>query len=1515
MSALMVMSVVQAGAQNLITTECNCTSGSAQPQDGAFVDEFIITGAVPGQTWTVIVTEGLFVVGSDPLQPLPLGTEMVETSAGRYTLSALRLVDTDYQIQISNGSIVRVASNRHTCQSSAVDIIGDFGTCIGTEEIYTIDIPRYRLDNVSWSVTGGTVVAQNDTFAIVQWSTTPGTGSVSVSGDIYPTDSDLNNSVPCDFSASSNVDVMSEQAIVLACNNKLNLTMNAGCEVTITPSLLLEDMMYTDASYDLVLRDIAQDTIIPTSTLTGKYLNTDVEIKVVHECSGNSCWGNLRLEDKSIPVLDCADDITLDCDELSGPSTTGLPIPSATIVTVIDDNTFFVDGFDQCGGVTLDYYDEVTANLCSGPYSSEITRRWLATDASGNTSDCSQRIYINRATFADLTFPPVYDDVLGAVGGQPSLDACGNWVQLPNGYPSPETTGVPMGTFCLNVQVDYEDVLIGGCSDNAFKIKRRWLVSDLCGVEDDMVFNQIIHVADDQAPICTVPPDFAVGTSSLSCGADIDVPAPTVIFECGDWDYFVSYKLRDESGDPFTFAITDGVVRKANGEYRINDVPAGQDSVWIVYTFMDDCGNVSQCFNEVALIDTEEPVPVCDRFTFVALNEDGMGFATPSALDDGSHDNCTLDSMDIRRMDDACGETSEWGQKIKFCCDDIGSTVMVALRVFDASGNSNQCMVEVDVQDNIPPTILSCPADITVNCDTDVSDLSSFGSVVAEDICGVTVTEVPETSNSSCGNATIVRRFTATDGSGNTTTCQQTITLTNLDPFNINALNPNDSRDDVIWPRDYTTNSGCITGGLEPQDLPAANGFPRTFENSCSQVSVTKDDIVFQYVDGACFKILRTWTIIDFCQYNPFAPDAGGKWDYTQIIEVTNTSKPDILTGCDESDVVITPSGSCSASFAISATATDDCTPAEDLDWSYTVDIGDNGSIDRTGTGSSYSEILDYSTIRIAWSVEDACGNVTTCSNVYTIDDTKKPTPYCLSEIVTVIMETDGTVAIWASDFDNGSFDNCSDVRLSFSDNTNETSITFSCSDIANGIEEMIPVEIWVTDASGNSDFCTATLTLQDNSDVCADNVTGGGGNDSIPPVSSRYAIAGSVATEDAQMLGDVEVMIMANLAEYPAYEMTGNDGRYAFVDLLRATNYVLEPSKIDEADRGVSTLDLVMIQRHILGLSRLDSPYKVIAADVNNSESVTGADVVTLRKLILGITDEFEYNDSWRFVDASFVFVDPINPFPFREQLGYLDLQADMSTADFVAVKIGDVNGSADIGNFDGDASTDSRSAITLQGVLSASGDQILITASQIQSLTGMQLTIDYPTDQMIVKGISSDKIDLTDDNIGWSTDGDGMLAMSWHTTDDVDLSDGEVLFTIDVDFVSAPLASGLSISDRLLTAEAYTITDGVLETVDIAFSRSQDAINQESFRLYQNVPNPFDATTRISFDLPLAGEATLSVYDINGRLIHEIKGDYDKGFHTITLNVNDLDATGILYYQLDSNTNTASKKMVVIR
>ncbi len=93
---------------------------------------------------------------------------------------------------------------------------------------------------------------------------------------------------------------------------------------------------------------------------------------------------------------------------------------------------------------------------------------------------------------------------------------------------------------------------------------------------------------------------------------------------------------------------------------------------------------------------------------------------------------------------------------------------------------------------------------------------------------------------------------------------------------------------------------------------------------------------------------------------------------------------------------------------------------------------------------------------------------------------------------------------------------------------------------------------------------------------------------------------------------------------------------------------------------------------------------------------------------------------------------------------------------------------------------------------------------------------------------------------------------------------------------------------------------------------SNSNQLIN--GYALDQNIPNPFRAETNIGFVLPNAMEATITVYDVTGRIMRTVEGDFVKGYNQVQFRQNDLGVSGILYYRLNAGEFTATRKMILI-
>jgi hypothetical protein len=371
----------------------------------------------------------------------------------------------------------------------------------------------------------------------------------------------------------------------------------------------------------------------------------------------------------------------------------------------------------------------------------------------------------------------------------------------------------------------------------------------------------------------------------------------------------------------------------------------------------------------------------------------------------------------------------------------------------------------------------------------------------------------------------------------------------------------------------------------------------------------------------------------------------------------------------------------------------------------------------------------------------------------------------------------------------------------------------------------------------------------------------------------------------------------------------TAEDGLYGFSNLLTGYDYTVTPSLDRDYLNGVSTFDLVLISKHILGVKPLGTPYKMIAADVNNSKSITTLDLIALRKLILSVETKFSNNTSWRFVRADYRFPNAANPWSeeFPEVRNVNDLQGDIK-ADFMAVKIGDVNNNA-VAN--GLQSVDGRGVagtleLSLSDLEMKAGEEYTVefTAADIATVQGYQFTLNF--DRSAVEVIDVIEGVAKAENFALFADA---VTTSWNGEAAAD----QTLFSLVLRArTDAELSKVLGISSRLTRAEAYSNSDEVL---DVALNFGQGTVARAGFELYQNTPNPFKGMTVIGFNLPEAGEATIKINDVTGRLLKVIRSDFAQGYNEVRLQSAELGAVGVLTYTLESAEFTATRKMIIIK
>jgi len=217
----------------------------------------------------------------------------------------------------------------------------------------------------------------------------------------------------------------------------------------------------------------------------------------------------------------------------------------------------------------------------------------------------------------------------------------------------------------------------------------------------------------------------------------------------------------------------------------------------------------------------------------------------------------------------------------------------------------------------------------------------------AYDNCDVTISVVDSIDIESCGTGTIFRNFMAM-GAGNEMQASdlQTITFVNPDPF---------VRSNIDFPDDVTLIDNCNLGSdLTPDFIESefpGEGFPTFVGEECAQIATSFTDAFFPIDDPndpACFKILRTWKILDWCTY-----ENGGDQPYesTQVIKVMNNIAPEFILPCTDT-TLISIDGDCDSRFVtLLQDAEDDCTANENLVFNWRIDAFNNGTFDFFGTG------------------------------------------------------------------------------------------------------------------------------------------------------------------------------------------------------------------------------------------------------------------------------------------------------------------------------------------------------------------------------------------------------------------------------------------------------------------------------------------------------------------------------------------------------------------------------------
>ncbi|HZV68023.1 MAG TPA: hypothetical protein VFG10_00685, partial [Saprospiraceae bacterium] len=747
------------------------------------------------------------------------------------------------------------------------------------------------------------------------------------------------------------------------------------------------------------------------------------------------------------PMLICAVDTTIECDESTDPAITGFATATdicdgdpvitfsdslvagscpnnfilirtwfaenacnlfdtcVQIITVIDTTSPTIlcppDAFLQCAFEVPPPNPGIVSasDNCSGPATITfvgdvisnvscinrfiITRTYRATDVCGNSATCNQTLTVFDNTPPAITCPT---DITVQCAGQ-----------VPPANPASVTTSDNCGGAASVTFIG--DVISNSICVNRFIVSRTYQSADECGNTATCV--QTITVFDDTPPFILCP-----GNITVQCASQ--VPAANI----------ASVVTSDNCGGAATVNFASDVISNQTCVNRFN--------ITRTYTSTDDCGNSASCAQTIIVFDNIPPAITCPVNTTVQCANQ---IPAPDPLSVSATDNCN-GVASVSFVNDVITNQS--------CTNRFD--VIRTYSASDECGNSATCSQTITVFDNIAPVIV-CPPDVTVQCANQVP-APNTSVVLASDNCNgvASVFFVNDVISSlTCVNRfNITRTYRAVDECGNSATCSQHIEVfDNIPPS-------------ITCPANTTVQCASLVPAPNPAVVIASDNC-----NGIANITFVNDMILNQTCTNR-FDVIRTYRATDEC---------GNSATCSQAITVFDNTVPQILC---PANVTVQCASLVPAPNTATVIASDNCNGITSVTF-----------VDDVVTGLI---CINRFNVTRTYRATDECGNSATCSQTITVFDNTPPSISCPGNTTVQcasLVPAPNPATVIASD-------NCNGVAT----------VTF-VSDVINNQTCVNRFNIIRTyravDECGNSASCSQTITIFDNTSpsiTCPVNVT-----------------------------------------------------------------------------------------------------------------------------------------------------------------------------------------------------------------------------------------------------------------------------------------------------------------------------------------------------------------------------------------------------------------------------------------
>lgn len=841
------------------------------------------------------------------------------------------------------------------------------------------------------------------------------------------------------------------------------------------------------------------------------------------------------------------------------------------------------------------------------------------------------------------------------------------------------TTGIAQVMDCSEVTLRYEDsIQITPCATTAKIIHRRWIATDIWGNETS---------ADQRIAI------LRASVAQLRFPADVRISCSDYLAEPARIE-----ATAEGAGRPNLIDDADCGLQYFFEDRRFDGCGPNDFSILRTWTVLDACGN--QIFEVDGLgNDNQQLIRVVDeQAPAFELPELFLTADLPPATSGGSCRSQSLlppplnwsDCNDITSIEIITpigeavyvnGQDGREGGRIPAPGLEPGYHLFRYV-LTDSCGNSSEQTIEAEILDVLPP-IMICAGQINVSLLPDGSarlfpqniDRGS-SDYCCDDRFEMKLAEEPESAYRDfidlfCTNRPIEIDLRLTDCSGNAATCRATVTPLDLNPVRV-----------LSAPADRT-----LPCGTDYQDFLQADFEAPAFGDNCE---ITVDFSVDAQVD-ACGQgtITRRWTARD----NEVNPPA----EVTQVISLdtqhdlelsipsdrsyTCTDGDDRLeirrTGsCDELELTVSDSllegNLASGCYRLRRryTIRNRCNPASLPTTIPRLDaVGGNPSggdayLLRIRGNELYEKQGD-----VERPIGTAGGGWYQYDQFIEVSDAEAPVFGSLAGLPVRFCTAEPS-CLAAVDLGIDLTDNCTSglqIQTSLTVDEEELAVdTFGTWNLLNGqlvLSGAFPVgnyryQLLALDACGNLAQSTYAFEVEDCGTCRRDGM-----------------IDGYVLRENGLALPGVTVFLRT--AGQVDSTLTDEGGYFTFSGLRLGVDYELFATKNDAIAAGLSVADIVRVQQHILAKELLRSNYQQIAGDVNNSESLTAADLLQMVRAILGKVQQFGDLPPWRFVPEDHAFPNPPDlRVDFPESVRFTPLEGPETTT-LIGVKMGDVNGS----------------------------------------------------------------------------------------------------------------------------------------------------------------------------------------------------------------------------------------------